>query len=337
MKWLKRIALLLLLSIALVVGVTIFTAVGSEKPVGFQLTQAAGKDGVPFAVGVWYPTNARAWPTTFIGAGLMKVAKNGSILGNDLPLVVISHGNGGGMMSHVDLALALASAGYVVAAPMHSGDNFLDQSGVGGAQFFNARSQQYLATIEHVLSAWPGSAHLDRDRVGAYGMSMGGFSVLTAVGAQPDLRTITSHCTLAMDFVCDVLRHFQSPYVAAQPQPGQPFVTDPRIKAAVLAAPGLGYTMVGAGLANVQVPIQLWAGDKDDKVRDPGPVRQLGNGQLEYHLVAGAGHLSFLAPCRGVLRPPAICSDTGDFDRSAFHASMNASVIAFFGKHLKKQ
>lgn len=335
MKWLKRIASFMLLMIALIVGIAVVTAVDSEKPVGFQVTQASGKDGAPLAIGVWYPTNARAWPTTFIGTGLMKVAKDSPIAGNGLPLVVISHGNGGGMMSHVDLALALASAGYVVAAPMHAGDNFLDQAGVGSADFFNLRSQQYLTTIEHVLTSWAGSANIDHQRVGAYGMSMGGFSVLTAVGAQPDLRTIASHCTVATEFVCDVLRHFKSPYVNAQPKSGQSFVADSRIKAAVLAAPGLGFTMAGAGLAHVRVPIQLWVAENDDKVRDPGPVRQLGNGQLELHSVPGAGHLSFLAPCSGVLRPPAICSDADDFDRKAFHASMNAGVIAFFGKHLK--
>ena len=335
MKWMRRVLVALVLLVCAVVGITLFTAVGGEQPVGFQVTKATDASGTPFAIGVWYPTNARAWPTTLIGASLMRVAKDGPVTGTGLPLVVISHGNGGGMTSHVDLALALAGSGYVVAAPMHAGDNFQDQTGAATDAFFNLRSQQYLTTIEHVLTSWQGRGHVDGKRVGAFGLSMGGFSVLTAIGAQPDLRMIATHCAKTKEFVCDVLRHFKSPYANAEPKAGQPFVADPRIKAAVLAAPGLGFTMAGHALDRVRAPIQLWVGDKDDKVPDPGPVRHLGEGQVEFHSVAGAGHLSFLAPCGGVLRPPAICSDAGNFDRGAFHATMNASVVAFFDKHLK--
>lgn len=337
MKWMRRVLVALVLLVCVVVAVTVFTASGSERPVGFQVTQATDASGKPFAIGVWYPTTTRPWPTTLIGASLMNVAKDGPVSGKGLPLVVISHGNGGGMTSHVDLALALAGSGYVVAAPMHGGDNFQDQTATGTAGFFNLRSQQYLATIEHVLTKWQGSTHVNGERVGAFGMSMGGFSVLTAIGAQPDLRLIATHCAKTKEFVCDVLLHFKSPYANAEPKAGKPFVADRRIKAAVLAAPGLGFTMAGNSLDGVRAPIQLWVGDKDDKVPDAGPVRHLGGGQVEFHSVAGAGHLSFLAPCGGVLRPPAICSDAGDFDRKAFHATMNASVVAFFDKHLKAQ
>jgi predicted dienelactone hydrolase len=43
--------------------------------------------------------------------------------------VVISHGNGGDDLTHIDTAMALANAGYVVAALTHTGDNPRDQSG----------------------------------------------------------------------------------------------------------------------------------------------------------------------------------------------------------------
>lgn len=337
MKWLRRSLVGLIVIVCLAVGFTMLTAPGGVKPVGFTVTHATDASGQPFAIGVWYPTSARPWPTTLVGASLMKVAKNGTIAGKGLPLVVISHGNGAGMTAHMDLALALASNGYVVAAPMHSGDNFQDQSGVGSPAFFNLRSQQYLVAIDHVLKSWPGRDHLDIERVGAFGMSMGGFSVLTAIGAQPDLRSISTQCAKANEFVCEVLRHFNSPYVGAVPVAGEPFVGDARIKAAVLAAPGLGFTMTGNALDRVSVPLQLWVGDKDDKVPDAGPVRHLGGDKVELHSVAGAGHLSFLAPCSGLLRPPEICADTGGFDREAFHATMNARVVAFFDRHLKRQ
>ena len=335
MKWTRRVLAALAVLILAAVGFSMLTAPGGKRPVGFQVTHSAGPDGKPFMIGVWYPTSARPWPTTLVGLTLLDVAKDGPVAGASLPLIVISHGNGAGVLAHVDLALALAGAGYVVAAPMHDGDNFMDQRGVGSPTFFNTRSEQFRATTDHMLKAWAGSPHIDASQVGAFGFSMGGFTVQTAVGAQPDLRLIASHCAKAKEFACDVLRHFQSPYAGPRPKAGQPFVPDPRIKAAVLAAPGMGFAMGEQALANVHVPLQLWVGEKDDKVSDAGPVGRLVGGKVESHKVQGAGHLSFLAPCSGLLRPPEVCAEAGGFDRAAFHATMNAGVLAFFDSNLR--
>ena len=118
---------------------------------------------------------------------------------------------------------------------------------------------------------------------------------------------------------------------------GDAFLPDLRIKAAVVAAPGLGFTVGPNGLAGVRVPIQLWSGDKDDRVpyaTNTELVREALGSRVEFHSVSGAGHTSFLTPC-GVLGPPDICSDHGQFDRKAFHTNMNASVVAFFEKNVK--
>ena len=117
MKWVHRVLAALALLVVGLAGMAYWSALRGERPVGFQISRAADTDGTPFAVGVWYPTDARPWPTTLIGSTLMDVARDAPVAGRDLPLVVISHGNGGGLQSHADLALALASAGYVVAAP----------------------------------------------------------------------------------------------------------------------------------------------------------------------------------------------------------------------------
>ena len=50
------------------------------------------------------------------------------ISGDKLPLVVISHGNGGSIVSHHDTAETLADAGFVVAAISHPGNTALDMS-----------------------------------------------------------------------------------------------------------------------------------------------------------------------------------------------------------------
>lgn len=153
MKWAYRALIAVLILAGGVVALAYGTALRGERSVGFQIARATDVDGQSFAVGVWYPTKSLAWPTVQVGAVLMEVAQNAPAAGSGLPLVILSHGNGGGLQSHADLALALASAGYVVAAPMHTGDNFLDQSAAGSANIFSHRNRQLRMTIDHMRSS----------------------------------------------------------------------------------------------------------------------------------------------------------------------------------------
>lgn len=338
MKWFRRLFIVLVILGCGLVSYAMLTALHTEHPVGFQIAQTTDADGQPFAVGVWYPTQAQPWPTTLLSVVLMDVARDAPISGRDLPLVVISHGNGGGPASHADLALALANAGYIVAAPMHTGDNYADQSAVGSVSWLPGRTSELHATIDYMLKHWQGHDRINPERIGAFGFSAGGFTVLTAVGAQPDLRTVAKHCAASPEFICDLLDYVNSPYLnTVTPTMEAAFLPDLRIKAAVVAAPGLGFTLVPHGLDHVRVPIQLWGADKDSNVpyaTNTKLVREALGSRVEFHSVAGAGHFSFLTPC-GLLAPPEICADQRQFDRKAFHTNMNASVIAFFEKNMK--
>lgn len=338
MKWFRRVFIVFTTLVCGLVGYALWTALRTERPVGFQITQATDTDGHPFAVGVWYPTQAQPWPTTLLGTVLMDVARNAPIAGDDLPLVVISHGNGGGPASHADLALALANAGYIVAAPMHTGDNYADQSAFGSVAWLTGRTSELQATIDYMTEHWQGHERINPEWIGAFGFSAGGFTVLTAVGAQPDLRLIANHCAESPEFVCNLLSEVKSPLLNADsPTMGATFLPDVRIKAAVVAAPGLGFTLVPSGLHPIRVPIQLWSADNDSNVpyaTNTKLVREALGPRVEFHAVAGAGHFAFLTPC-GLLAPPGLCADQRGFDRNAFHQSMNASVIAFFQKNMK--
>ena len=337
MKWVGRVVVVIAILLGGLGGIAYLTALRTEHPVGFEVVRASVAGGRPVAVGVWYPTEARPRPTTLLGPLLLDVAPDGPLSGRGLPLVVISHGNGGGPGSHADLAMALADAGYVVAAPMHAGDNYADQSAAGSVSLFNDRNLELRATVDHMLKTWDGRDRIDPERIGVFGFSAGGFTALTAVGAQPDLRIVARQCAESPEFVCDVLRHAQSPLLnPAAPTVGDAFLPDARIKAAAVAAPGLGFTLSPNGLAQVRVPVQLWSGDLDTNVpyaTNARLVRDALGSLVEFHPVAGASHFSFLAPC-GLLKPTGLCSDPGQFDRKAFHAAMNADVVAFFDRNM---
>ena len=252
--------------------------------------------------------------------------------GTALPLIVISHGTGAGLLSHIDTAQALAEAGFVVVALMHPGDNFQDDSTVGRPEWFAHRSRHVARAIDFMLTQWEGHARLVPDRVGMFGFSAGATTALISIGGVPDLGGIAAYCARAPEFVCRLMAP-----PGANPGSGPPsLVHDRRIAAAVIAAPGLGFAFAPAGLAAVRVPVQLWTGDADRTVpseTNANVVRRLLTGPVDFHRVAGAVHLSFLAPC-GPESPPQICQDGEGFDRAAFHRELNRSMIAFFRRHL---
>jgi predicted dienelactone hydrolase len=338
----KRIAGIVIVVSILTYGLVryaVSTALRTENPVGFETIQIPDASGKPIPAGVWYPTQVQTKPTTMLSIVLMDVARNAPISGGALPLVIISHGNGGGSASHADLALALANAGYIVVAPMHSGDNYADQSIVGSVDWLPQRNREIHTTIDYMLENWQYHDRIDSERIGAYGLSAGGFTVLTAIGGQPELRSISKHCAESPEIVCDLLRSVKSPYLNADmPTMEDAFLPDLRIKAAVVAAPGLGFTFVPNGLDKVNVPIQLWSAENDVNVpyaTNTKLVREALGSWVEFHSIPSAGHFSFLTPC-SFLAPSAICSDEGQFDRQVFHTDMNASVITFFNEKMKK-
>ena len=334
MKWIKRLAALVALLVLAVAVYAFATARRSERPVGFEVVRVESPSG-PVAVALWYPTAQAPRPTTFLGGHLLSVARDATVEGSGRPLVVISHGNDGSAFSHVDLAMDLADAGYVVAAPTHAGDNYADRSRQASPALFSQRAAQLRATVDYALEDWAQRDAIDPARVGAYGFSAGGFTVLTLAGGTPDMARIREHCSRTPEFVCTLLSQVGSPLVQSAEGAGA-FEPDDRIRAAVVAAPGLGFTFED-GLADVRIPVQVWHGDRDDTVPHASNSRVVEDAlgaRAEAHTLPGATHLSFLAPC-GLLKPPAMCRDADGFDRAAAHEAMNAEVIRFFDTRLQ--
>lgn len=253
------------------------------------------------------------------------------------PLVVISHGAGGSAWDHRDTAEALATAGFVVMAVAHRGDNFRDHSQT--TAILN-RPAQLSRALDFMLESGPGHAMIDPHKIGLFGFSSGGFTALVSIGAKPKMQTIQPFCADAIhagDFVCALLAKQHDPL------PTQPVAVnghDVRIRAAVVVAPALSFTFDRAGLSEVRVPVQLWRGTRDTLLPHPfyaENVKQNLPLAPEYHVVEGAGHFDFMAPCTPELAAavPAICTSQPPFDRTQFHVTFNREVVDFFSRALQ--
>lgn len=159
--------------------------------VGFQLVFVPDPNDKEIAVGIWYPSSTQP-AVQALGMIRQAVALNGTVSGKHLPVVLISHGTSGSLASHYDTAIALASAGFVVAAPTHTGDNYGDQSYGGNRKNLIERPRQMKLVLDWILSSWAAHGSLDPKRIGIFGFSLGGFTALVLAGGTPEVQRLTS-------------------------------------------------------------------------------------------------------------------------------------------------
>lgn len=323
-RW--RVCLTLLCALAAL----LVPATRANASVGYQVASIPVAGGKPVPVAIWYPSAATPAERA-VGPFKQTVATNAPVTGRRLPLIIVSHGTGGSKEGHSDTALALAGSGFVVAAIEHTGDNYRDQSRATDA---GNRPLELRRLVDFMLSEWDQRAAIDPTKIGAFGHSSGGFSVLALAGGKPDLTRVAKHCvTQPAAFECQLLGR-QSSTSPAQTA----FGAEARVKALVVAAPALGYTFIG-GLSAVRQPVQLWRADDDRLLPAPhyaDAVRAALPRKPDFHPVPAAGHFDFLAPCSDILirAAPAICTSNPGFDRAAFHLRFNAEIVKFFRNRL---
>ena len=290
----------------------------------------ASTDGPALKVAIWTPCAISAQQMT-LGPYVLDATPNCPTVGQNLPLVLISHGHAGSLLNHHDLAEVLADSGYVVAAINHPGDNHSDLSRTADMSVFVERPTDIKRLIDYMLGAAPDAQRIDANRIGFFGFSRGGYTGLVLAGATPDPVHANVPCPDQQLPICRQLRRKQAPR--------GPWTHDPRIKAFVLADP-LDEFPTAKSLKDVKAPIQLWAsqfgGDGVLPETMPALAPALPN-EPDYHLVAQAGHFAFLPPCSPQLAKaaPQICVDAKPFDRGTFHRALDEKVLQFFETHLK--
>ncbi|MFS8048440.1 alpha/beta hydrolase family protein [Rhizobium sp. BR 314] len=301
----------------------------SAQAAGLASINVPASDGGPALSGfVWSPC-ATPPGEVQLGPVALPAVRDCPIVGEKLPLVIVSHGHGGGSLNHHDTAEMLADAGFLVVALNHPGDNFSDLSRAGDISIMFQRPADVKRLLDFILGKWYGAAKVDPDRIGFFGFSRGGYTGLVLAGAMPDFRDPTVSCPEPAP-ICGEIRRNE--------MPAEPLARDGRIKALVLADP-LSFFTDKKSLKSVAAPIQLWSSEHGGDGVLPESVAALAANLPEkpdFHVVSASAHFVFLAPCPPALTAlqPEICTDQEEFDRISFHKSFDGEVLAFFRRHL---
>lgn len=166
---------------------------------GMGYTELAGLDGNG-PVTVYYPSGGEGQRVQ-MGPFALQLDRQGQPVQGNARLVVISHGSGGSPWTHTDLARSLVDDGFVVALPLHRGDNYIDPSSPG-PDSWKLRPFEVSRAIDAVAQDPRFAPLLSLDRVGMYGMSAGGHTALSLAGGRWSPARFAQHCeaNIAQDF-----------------------------------------------------------------------------------------------------------------------------------------
>lgn len=254
----------------------------------FDAVDAARNDR-NLRVEMWYPADAENaegdatfYDFQFFGLGLtspVAVEEAPVTAVASLPLVVFSHGSCGVSFQSTPLMEMLASHGFVVAAPNHTGNSVNECIGTGGADPFAVVARNRPLDVSFLIDlllargrdpADPFYGRINESQIGVAGHSFGGYTAL-AMASGIDSASLG---------------------IAVPP--------DRRVKAIVPIAPASGF-FSDAELAGIAVPTLLLVGSEDSTTPvDPNVTRPwalIGAQALYRADITGAEHLHFANAC----------------------------------------
>lgn len=323
--------------LAAVVATVASAAEGEAVGVGFRrIATVDPVTRVAFDAGAFYPSGQPSRGQSF-GPYDVEATLGADVADGRHPIVLISHGNGGGPFSHHDLATGLARRGAIVVVVSHPGDDHRDQSGTGGTGVIFGRPAQISAALDAVLADAAIGPRADAARVGFVGFSAGGTTGLLLAGAKPELSRLEAYCAERPrePGVCEAGGRIRRD--RAEPATS----VDRRIGALALIAP-LSVVFPAEEIGRIELPVGVWVGGAD-RVLAPEPnalaLAQALPGRPAVRVEPEAGHFTYLAPCSARLAAsvPALCRDGAGIDRAALHRRLIAEIGDFFARSLVRR
>jgi predicted dienelactone hydrolase len=308
----------------------------------------------PIAWSAWYPTDEDArkdfQPTTQPGSSFLagKVIDNAPLAKRrePYPVVLLSHGTGGTAAGLDWLGHRLAKKGFVAIGVDHHGNTAAEPYCPEGFLCWWERARDLTVLMDHIVVEEPFSGRLDLDRIFAAGFSLGGYTVLSLLGAITDMTLFFgwardypwgSGPREFPDLATRITPLLETSAVFRASWERQSLsYKDARIKAALLCAPAPTVRgLTAESLRGIHLPIAITVGGADREA----PSKLCSEWLLEYlpkwtfdPLGPTVGHYVFLCECSetGRKHEAAICIDAPDVDRRSIHYRAAALAVNTF-------
>lgn len=302
------------------------------EPPGLLLTEVdAPHHGRAIDAAIWYPSAGGGEPIVFAENPVfygVEVVEGAQMLPGPHPVVLLSHGMGGGIRPMAWLAAGLAERGAIVVSVSHPGTTWSDFDMARGLRHWT-RAQDLSAALDAVLETYAGQ--IDVTRVMAMGFSYGGWTALSLGGMRNDHAGFVATCKSEGFVECAAF--LGSGVEDADPEVWDADYRDPRVTHVVALEPGLIWGLEADDadglIENVRL-IGLGAGSDRLGATD---FEASGFADIVPHVptewIAPAVHFTGLPVCKpagaeilAADDDDPVCTDPDGTDRAAVHAAI---------------
>ena len=285
----------------------------------------------PLIVEVWYPTTDKV-PTADSSSPFIRIPtlREATISPGTFPLILFSHGTGGGRLTVEWFCAGLASKGFIVAAVDHFGNTYDNPIPIEFATFWQ-RPQDIRFVLDQLLGSKDLALSIDPDKIGAAGFSLGGYTVITLAGAKMDFQAIKTYLKsdegkkeADIPEMPGLVALFEKPEVEESFKKAPP-LQEKRIKSVFAMSPAIGQAFPGKENFNdVKIPVYIVVAAKDmlapAKNNAAHYAKFISKSQYKV-LGTEAGHYVFLNEAKDGLKAemPLLFNDPPGVSRKAIH------------------
>ena len=300
----------------------------------------------PVVTEVWYPTNDTLQPSdkAFSPFARKPTVRNGRLSPGKWPLIMLSHGTGGGRLTLEWLSQALAENGYIVAAVDHYGNTYEYKIPLEFLKPWE-RPLDISFALTSLLKDNAFQAAIDQQQIGAIGFSFGGFTVIALAGGELNYTTLLNYFKTAGRKEIEIpefpgLSKYLDDTALTVAVKRVPALQDTRIKAffAISPALGPGFT-TKQQFKNINSPVYITGSQSDSIAPAKTNARlyhQLIDNSAYYEFPGKTGHYVMLGEAIDEVKKeaPTYFSDDPSINRHLVHLKVDSLAVDFFKKNL---
>lgn len=328
-------------------AIAVISTAAQADPAGLRLFDIdMPHHEAPALAALWYPAAGDGAETVFAGNTVFEgvaAREDAPLAEGTYPVVVLSHGMGGGIESTAWLASALAERGAVVIAVNHINTTWRAFDMSKGIAHWT-RAEDMSAALDTVLTDPALSGHLDTSRVMAAGFSYGGWSALSLGGARGNHAGAVAACEAQSGqmALCDMLLSPDVDMQGVDPGLWDADYSDPRVTHVAALDPGFVWGPVEPDLdALVDDVLLIGLGDAETRLDATDFDRSgfagfLPGAQIER--IVPSVHFTAMPLCTSkgaaILESEAddpVCTDPEGTDRAAVHGRIVDLMAARIG------